>query len=153
MIQLIMLGCGLAMDAFSVSISFGACHPKSRIYSALRLAFFTGFFQFIMPLIGWFIGELLGKIFFKYSNWIAFGILTAIGLKMIIEAIIEKEKCDPVDISRGKHLVFICFATSIDALAAGLTLGILNIHLLPAASIIGCITFIFSFSGVYLGKI
>ena len=153
MIQLILLGSGLAMDAFSVCLSFGVCHPKSKIYSALRLAFFTGFFQFLMPLIGWFIGELLGKYFFKYSNWIAFGILTAIGLKMIIEAIIEKEKCDPVDISRGKHLIIVCLATSIDALAAGLSLGIMNMPLLMAATVIGCITFIFSFSGVYLGKI
>ena len=153
MIQLILLGSGLAMDAFSVSVSFGACHPKSKISSAFRLAFFTGFFQFIMPLAGWFVGELLGKFFFKYSNWIAFGILTAIGLKMIIEAVIEKDDCKTIDISKGRHLILICLATSIDALAAGLSLGLLKMSLLMAAAIIGLITFLFSFAGIYLGKI
>ncbi len=153
MIQLIFLSLGLAMDAFSVSISFGVCHPKSKINSSLRLAFFTALFQFLMPLLGWFVGSLLGKIFLKGSYLIAFIILLGIGLKMIIDAIIKKEKCDPIDISKGKHLIVVCLATSLDALAAGLSLGLLNTNLLLSVSMIGIITFILSFTGVYLGKI
>jgi putative Mn2+ efflux pump MntP len=153
MIQLILLSFGLAMDAFSVSVSFGICHPKSKIQTDLRLAFFTALFQFMMPLIGWIIGCILGNIFFKGSNWIAFIILLGIGIKMIIDAIIKKEECNPIDISRGKHLIIICLATSIDALAAGLSLGILKTPLFLSVSIIGIITFILSFSGIYLGKI
>ena len=153
MIPLLLLSLGLAMDAFSVSVSFGVCHPKSRINSSLRLAFFTGLFQTMMPLIGWLIGSILGKIFLKGSCFIAFIILFGIGIKMIIDAIIKKEDCKPIDISKGKHLFIICIATSIDALAAGLSLGILKTDLLLSISMIGIITFILSLTGVYLGKI
>lgn len=153
MIQLILLALGLAMDAFSASISFGVCHPKSKITSSLRLAFFTALFQFAMPLIGWFVGNIIGKIFFKGSCLIAFLILLGVGLKMIVDALIKKEECKTIDISKGKHLIIVCFATSLDALAAGLSLGLLNNNLLLSVSIIGTITFILSFAGVYLGKI
>jgi putative Mn2+ efflux pump MntP len=153
MIQLLLLSLGLAMDAFSVSVSFGVCHPKSKIIPALRLSFFTACFQFMMPLIGWFIGKILGNIFIKGSFFIAFLILFAIGLKMIIEALIKKDKCAPVDISKGKHLIIICFATSIDALVAGLSLGILKTSLILSISLIGLVTLALSFTGVYLGKI
>lgn len=153
MMGVLLLSLGLAMDAFSVSVCFGVCHPKSKITSALRLAFFTALFQFMMPLLGWYIGKLLGNIFFKGSSLIAFLILLIIGLKMIIEALIKKDECDPVDISRGKHLIIVCFATSIDASAAGLSLGILKTPLLLSVSLIGLITLLLSFTGVYLGKI
>ncbi len=153
MIEVLLLSLGLAMDAFSVSVCFGVCHPDSKITSALRLAFFTAFFQFMMPLIGWFIGEILGNIFLKGSCLIAFLILFGIGIKMIIEALIKKDECDPIDISKGKHLIIVCFATSIDAAAAGLSLGILKTSLLISVSFIGFITLVLSFTGVYLGKI
>ena len=153
MIALLLLSLGLAMDAFSVSVSFGVCHPKSKIISALRLAFFTGLFQTMMPLIGWFVGSILGKIFLKGSCFIAFIILFGIGIKMIIDAVIKKEDCKPIDISKGKHLIIVCLATSIDALAAGLSLGILKTDLLLSISMIGIITFFLSFTGVLLGKI
>ena len=153
MIEIILLSNGLAMDAFSVSVSFGCCHPNSKLTSALRLAFFTGLFQFFMPLIGWFAGHFIGKFFLTQSYWIAFGILTIIGIKMIIDAVMKKAECLPVDISRGKHLLGVCTATSIDALAAGLSLGILKTSLFLSAGLIGIITFTLSLLGVYLGKI
>ena len=153
MIPLILLALGLAMDAFSVSVSFGVCHPKSKIDSALRLAFFTALFQTMMPLFGWIIGNIIGNVFFKGSYCIAFIILLGIGIKMIIDAIIKKEDCNPIDISKGKHLIIVCLATSIDALAAGLSLGILKTNLLLSISMIGIITFILSFTGIYFGKI
>lgn len=153
MIPLLLLSLGLAMDAFSVSVSFGVCHPKSKINSCLRISFFTALFQFMMPLFGWLIGSILGKIILEGSYYIAFVILLGIGIKMIIDAIIKKEDCKPIDISKGKHLLIVCLATSIDALAAGLSLGILKTPLLLSITMIGIITFFLSFSGVFLGKI
>jgi len=153
MIQILLLALALAMDAFSVSVSFGICHKDSKIISALRLAFFTGLFQFAMPLLGWLIGSFISSIIVKYSCWISFIIFSGIGIKMIVDAVKLKEECDPIDISRGKHLIAVCIATSIDALVAGFSLGLLKTSLIVSVSAIGIITFLLSFIGVYLGKV
>jgi putative Mn2+ efflux pump MntP len=144
------------MDAFSVCVSYGCCHKDAKITSALRLSFFTGLFQFGMFLTGLFGGNYLGG-FFKnngsiITSWIAFILLLFLGGKMIIDAVFKKEECNPVDISRGKALLVACFATSIDALIAGISLGIMNVPFWISASMIGIITFILSLAGVYIGK-
>ena len=155
LVYILLLSIGLAMDAFSVCVSYGICQKEGKFTSALRLAFFTGLFQFLMPLLGWFGGNLVGRFFTKYSSWIAFIILLILGIKMIIDSILKKEdkECKPVDISKGKHLIIICIATSIDAFAAGLSLGILKIPLLISTAMIGIITFLISLAGVYVGKL
>jgi len=155
MIKILLLSYGLAMDAFSVCVSYGVCHKDAKLTCSLRLAFFTGFFQFIMTLLGWFGGSFLGKYFIKFGPWIAFLILSGIGIKMIIDSLIKKEDCKPIDISRGKQLIIASLATSIDAFIAGFSIGFLNlnIHFLIIAGIIGIITFKLSLIGIYLGKI
>jgi manganese efflux pump family protein len=152
MIYLLLLSVGLAMDAFSVCISYGVCQPKARFFSCLRLPISTGTFQFIMPILGWFGGKLIGGFLNDYSKWIAFAIFMIIGIKMIIDSLTKKEDCEVVDISKGIKLLIVSIATSIDAFAAGLSLGLLKEPLLLSAGLIGGITFVISLAGVYLGK-
>jgi manganese efflux pump family protein len=147
------LSVGLAMDAFAVSIGYGVCNKNANFRSALRLSFHTALFQVLMPLAGWFAGNYLGKFVSNLSPWIAFALLAFIGIKMILESFKKKDDCDICDISRGKHLIMVCLATSIDAFAAGLSIGLLNISLIISLSMIGIITFILTFAGVYAGKI
>ncbi len=151
-ITIILLSFALAMDAFAVCISYGICNRNSKFRDAFRLAFHTALFQVLMPLLGYICGNLLGKFVSKYSPFIAFATLLIIGIKMIIESFNQKEECERVDFSRGKALIFICIATSIDAFAAGISLALLGLPMYISLIFIGTITFVISFSGVYLGK-
>jgi len=152
MIQIALIAVALAMDAFSVSVSYGVCQPNANFSSCLRIPFFTGLFQFFMPILGWLIGKLIGGVFIEYGSWIACVIFVIIGIKMIVDSIIRKESCEAVDISKGRSLILLSIATSIDAFAAGLSLGILKTPLIISAGMIGGITFFIALSGVYLGR-
>lgn len=152
-IAVVLLGFALSMDAFSVCVGFGVCYRKANFWSAFRLSIITAVFQAMMPLIGWFGGNAIGSYMSKLSPVIASSLLFIIGIKMLIEAFKVKEDCDIYDISKGKHLLFVAVATSIDALAAGITIGILNIPIIMSVSIIGIITLVMAFSGVFIGKI
>lgn len=149
---ILLIGFSLAMDAFSVSVGYGVCFKRCEMAAALRIALSTALFQALMPLGGWFLGNMLGKFISTISPYIAFFLLLFIGIKMFIEALKSGEECSIEDISRGKRLIAISIATSIDAFAAGFGLGLLNFPLILSISIIGLITFIMSFLGVYLGK-
>jgi len=152
-ITIILLSIGLAMDAFAVSISYGICNKDAEFRDALRLAFHTALFQILMPLAGYIFGDLLGRFISFFSPFIASGLLVIIGIKMIIESFKNKEECQRVDISKGKALLFICIATSIDAFAAGISIGLINLPMAVSLIFIGSITFIMSFTGVYIGKV
>lgn len=155
-LYVLILSLSLAADAFSVSVGYGVCHKNASIASAFRIALATGLFQLIMPLIGWLLGNFLGGIIASFGAFIASVILVIIGSRMIIEAYekkIKNEVCIPVDISRGKELIIVALATSIDALLAGFSFGMMDIPLALAVITIGLITFILSFSGVFLGKV
>ncbi len=150
-ISIILIGFGLAMDAFAVSITSGVTMKKYDIKHAFRVALFFGFFQAIMPLIGWAAGFTFRKQVETYSHWIAFIILLIIGCKMIYEAIKIKEvnnKCDPTNLL---VLFGLAVATSLDALAVGVSFSLLKITITRPIIIIGVITFILSFAGVKLG--
>lgn len=144
----------LAMDAFSVSISAGMIIKKPDFRHYFRLSFHFGLFQFMMPIIGYFFGAYLENYIKGYDHWLAFGLLAFIGLKMIREAFSEKETADfeRKDPSRGFSLILLALATSIDALAVGLSIGVLNQPVLLPAIIIGVICSVFSVTGVFIGK-
>lgn len=149
-ISIIFLAVGLAMDAFSVSITRGLT-LKCNIKHALVIALFFGGFQALMPVVGWFSGIQLQSIFSALAPWIAFLLLLGIGLKMIYESIYTKEE----DVSRVfslKEILILSVATSIDAFAVGVTFAILNTSIVIPVVAIGLITFILSFIGVYIGK-
>jgi len=143
---------GLAMDAFAVSIVSGAAYKQLNIKHALRLALFFGGFQALMPLIGFLAGQTLKGYIANFDYWIAFGLLSAIGCKMIYESTkikLAHQNPEPMNIA---VLLALSVATSIDALTVGLTLSILKISITLAAAIIGLITFILSYLGVFIGK-
>ncbi len=150
---LLLIAIGLSMDAFAVAVANGALMGKLRIRPALRLAVFFGGFQAIMPVIGWFAGMGFKNLISSVDHWIAFGLLAAIGGKMIYESLgLEKEcggarRCD-----ENMLLLFsLAVATSIDALVVGLSFSFLGVSVPLPALFIGCVTFLISFGGVYLG--
>ncbi|MGF7118427.1 manganese efflux pump MntP family protein [Methanobacterium oryzae] len=149
-ISIFLLAIGLAMDAFSVSITRGLT-LKCNIKHAFIIAIFFGGFQAIMPVIGWLSGLKLQSIVSTLAPWIAFILLLAIGIKMIYESFSGEEE-DVCSAFSLKELLILSIATSIDAFAVGVTFAFLNTSILQPILIIGIVTFILSFIGVYIGK-
>ncbi len=150
-VAILFIAFGLAMDAFAVSVTSGFAIKTLKINHALRIATSFGVFQAIMPLIGWLAGFGLRDFISGVDHWVAFGLLSVIGVKMIIESTKMKsaeKKADPLNIY---VLLILSVATSIDALAVGLTLSVLKTAVITPALIIGVVTFILSFIGVYIG--
>lgn len=157
-VDFILLGIGLAMDAFAVSICKGLGMTKVNKSQLIIIASFFGGFQAIMPLIGYFLGNIFAKYVMQFSHWIAFALLLFIGGKMIIDAI--KERNDKLDVEDKdkpvgfKEITALAIATSIDALAIGVTFAFYQeINIVLAVIIIGVITFILSAIGVFIGNI
>jgi len=151
-ISIIFIAFGLAMDAFAVSITSGLTIKQLRINDALKIAIFFGSFQAIMPLIGWSAGLSFRDFISGIDHWIAFGLLSLIGCKMIYESSkmeVNSKKIDPLNVY---VLLMLSIATSIDALAVGLSLSFLNVSIALPAIIIGVVTFLLSIFGVYLGN-
>lgn len=149
-ISILFLAVGLAMDAFSVSITRGLT-LKCNIKHALIIAVFFGGFQAVMPVAGWFSGIQLQNIISTLAPWIAFLLLLGIGIKMIYESLFTKDE-DVCKVFSLKELLILSIATSIDAFAVGVTFAILNTAIITPIIIIGLVTFILSFIGVYIGK-
>lgn len=151
-LSILLIALGLAMDAFAVAISSGYMIKHIKAKNALTIAIFFGLFQAIMPIIGWLSGMTLRNFIAGFDHWIAFGLLCIIGGKMIYESFklaTTENKIDPLNI----YVLFILsIATSIDALAVGLSLSFLKVAIALPAIIIGIVTFILSFLGVYIGN-
>ena len=150
--EIIIIAFGLALDAFAVSLGAGAVGRIGNHRGALRLAFHFGIFQFLMPVIGWYIGFRIEPLVKSVDDWIAFVLLTYIGVKMILDSYkpVGEFRQDP---SKGKQMVLLSVATSIDAFVMGFSLAILMISVWYPAFIIGLITALLSITGIYLGKV
>lgn len=151
-ISLLLLAIALAMDAFGVSITDGIIIKKIRVRDAVKIGLFFGAFQFIMPLIGSFLASIAEKYIEAFDHWIAFGLLLFLGARMIIEAF-KKENEIPKN-PLGVHTLFLmAIATSIDALAAGVTLpAVTSIPITVCSLVIGIVAFVFSFCGIFIGS-
>ena len=149
--EISLIAVSLAMDAFAVAVSSGVILKQMKLKHAMRIASFFGFFQALMPVIGW----ISGRTFYKYicscEHWIAFVLLSAVGGKMIYEALQSDKEAnfDPLNVY---VLFMLAIATSIDALAAGVTFSFLNIDIWQSVFLIGTITFIISLIGTQIGK-
>lgn len=152
LIEIILSGIALAMDAFAVSICKGLTLKKMEISKALICGIYFGVFQALMPLIGYFIGKSFITFIESFDHWIAFAILAIIGINMIRESF-SKEEVDP-DFS-AKAMLILALATSIDALTMGLSFSMvdLRVNIFVAVTIIGVITFVLSGLGVFIGNI
>ncbi len=151
LLTIILLAVALAMDAFAVSIASGIAIKDLRIKHSLIIASWFGIFQALMPLLGWLSGVKLQRFISEVDHWIVFGLLFFIGCKMIYEAFqIEsvENRTDPMKIG---VLFSLSVATSIDAFAAGVSFALLHTGVITPVIIIGIITFIMSFIGVWIG--
>lgn len=152
LITIVLIALGLAMDAFAVSIVAGSVYRELHIRHALRMALFFGAFQALMPLVGSLAGLGLKAYISPYDHWIAFGLLAFVGGKMIYEAFEIESAEKNLDPSNLMILLALSLATSIDALAVGVTLSLLTRSIAVAVLIIGLITFALSYAGVAIGK-
>ena len=153
---LLLMGAGLSMDAFAVSICKGLSMRKVNKKQSLVIGLFFGGFQALMPFIGWLLGSRFEQYITSIDHWIAFILLGFIGGKMVVEAIREKDEAvevgkmdSPLDL---KEMFILAIATSIDALAVGITFAFLQVPIVEAVSIIGITTFVISVIGVYVGN-
>jgi len=146
LVTLLFIATGLAMDATAVSISSGLLIRKHRLFNGLRMAIIFGLFQALMPIIGWVAGVSFFSAISHFDHWIAFGLLGIIGGHMIYNGISSSQEntLNPASLSM---LLLLAIATSIDALAAGLSFAFLNVRIIRAVTVIGIVTLVFSATG------
>lgn len=150
-ISLILTAIAFSMDAFAVSICKGLSVKRVKIKNALCVGLWFGIFQMIMPLIGFYLSSALFKYIEKFDHWIAFTLLVIIGANMLREAISGEEENSDADFSFNTMMV-LAIATSIDALAGGVSLAVENANIFLAIALIGSVTFSFSYAGIYIGN-
>ena len=152
-VEVLLIGIGLSMDAFSVSICKGLTTKQFSWKIALTCGLWFGFFQALMPTIGYFLGAQFQEMIEAYDHWIAFGLLTLIGANMIREAVSDKEEESANGALDVKTMFLLAIATSIDALAVGVSFACIQVKLWSSVLIIGLTTFIFSMLGVKIGNV
>jgi manganese efflux pump family protein len=163
MLEILLVAVGLSMDAFAVSVSAAACSKNLRRSHMLRAAAAFGFFQFIMPLAGWFLGAAASGLIGRFDHWLAFALLAFVGGKMLAETIAEwRESPDascPVgeesakrDLSSKRITLLLAVATSLDALAVGITFAVIGKPALMPSLAIGLVTFVICSFGFFFGK-
>lgn len=151
-ITIVFLAIGLSFDSFAVSVCSGLNLPHIRFFQATKIAIFLAVFQSFMPLLGWLVGNSVKSVIEPVDHWIAFGLLSLIGGKMIIESFVSTENSEiknPLDI---RVILTLSLATSIDALAVGFSFATLLDKIVLAVVVIGVVTFIASMLGILLGK-
>ncbi len=151
--SILVIAIGLGMDAFSVAISVGANARAISFGPVFRLSFFFGLFQVLMPIVGWSAGASVANYIAGYDHWIAFGLLAFIGGKMIMESFNDEEVRDQsADPTKGLTLIMLSVATSIDALAVGLSFAFLKVSILYPSIIIGIVAFLMTAVGMLFGE-
>lgn len=150
-LTLLMLAISLSMDAFAVSVCGGLSLPSSsRIKGGVVFGVWFGGFQAFMPVVGYYIGARFAKLIDVYDHWIAFGLLSYIGITMLLEA---KDSCVyKYNITDNRRMLTLAVATSIDALAVGVSFVFLHVDIIKAAVFIGATTFLISFFGCVFGS-
>ena len=171
MIQTLLVALGLSMDAFAVSVSAGMCSAEPKRSRILRASFAFGFFQFLMPVLGWFLGRAFSAYIQNYDHWIAFGLLILVGAKMLKESLtpekaiaceddeLDQKATNPAmkttsgaDIDDPRNLLVLSIATSLDALAIGVSFSMLGTGIWIPALVIGVVTFFVCLLGFEFGK-
>ena len=149
-ISTLLIAVALAMDAFSVSLTKGFTQKNLKSNQILYYGLFFGFFQFMMPIIGYYIGGIISQFLASVASIIGFILLLAIGLNMIRESLEDED--ESADSFSFAEVTLLAIATSIDALAVGLTYALLNESIIIPSIIIGIVAFAFSIIGIFLGK-
>jgi manganese efflux pump family protein len=151
-LDILLIALSMSMDAFAVCLGVGTQERISGPRPTFRLAFHFGLFQFLMPIVGWFAGTTVLRYISTYDHWVAFALLAFVGIRMIRSGFDlngVEHKNDP---SRGWTLVILAFATSIDALVVGISLGLVGLRIWYPAVVIGLVTGLVSWLGLLLGN-
>ncbi len=151
-ISIFLIALALSMDAFSVAMAIGAAGRGHSSIAVIRLATAFGVFQFVMPILGWLLGKTVVSYISDYDHWIAFGLLLIVGLRMIKEYFDKDEKERTKDPTKGWSLLILSIATSIDALAVGVSFAFFDVNIYYASAIIGVVCFIITALGMIFGK-
>jgi putative Mn2+ efflux pump MntP len=151
-LEVFLIAISMAMDAFAVCLGAGAQDQASGHRPAFRLAFHFGLFQFLMPVVGWFAGTTIERFIASYDHWVTFGLLAFVGGRMLYSSFQPEAESRRNDPSRGWTLVLLSIAVSIDALAVGLSLGVMGIVIWFPAVVIGVVTGLLSWLGLKLGN-
>ncbi len=152
LLTIILIAIGLSFDTFAVSVSTGLTISKISFRQAFRIVIILAFFQAIMPLAGWFLGSQVANLISNYDHWIAFGLLTILGIKMIYESFKNNAvKTDSNNLTLPV-LVGMAIATSIDALVVGVSFAFVKLNIYYTILIIGATTFLVAMIGMLLGK-
>ncbi|HOI72739.1 MAG TPA: manganese efflux pump MntP family protein [Syntrophales bacterium] len=153
-LSILIIAVGLGMDAFSVAIGIGAVRGRVSPGPVLRLSVSFGVFQFFMPILGWLAGRTVVERISAYDHWVAFGLLLFVGVRMIHESFAGegRDRTDREDPTRGWTLLMLSVATSIDALAVGMTLALLKTPILYPSAVIGVVAFAMTMAGMLAGR-
>ena len=150
---LLVVAVSLAMDCFAVSLGIGSSPLPTTSCRVWRIAWHFGFFQFLMACLGWLLGSTIVTFISGFDHWIAFSLLAWVGIRMIREGISGGEEHESLeDPSKGKILVMLSLATSLDALAVGLSMALLKVNILAAGLVIGLVSFVLSVEGLLVGN-
>lgn len=156
LITILSIAVALAMDAFAVAIATGASLKSVSFRQVFRLSWHFGLFQALMPIIGWWLGTSVQGYVEAYAHWVAFGLLALVGSNMLKEAVTadadEVGDSSPKDSTKGMTLVILSTATSIDAMAVGLSMSMLNVSIIYPAIVIGLVAGVFTIVGIHLGE-
>jgi manganese efflux pump family protein len=150
-LSILLIAIGLAMDCFAVSLGIGTSPVKKDIHTVFRITFHFGLFQGLMTFLGWLAGSSIVNLIQNFDHWIAFALLAWVGARMIRESFSTKEEDNPCNPSRGKTLIMLSIATSIDALAVGLSLAFVDGSILISSLVIGVTSLLLSLLGLFIG--
>lgn len=151
-LSVVLIGLGLSADCFAVALGIGAAGKTFSLKNMLKVALAFGIFQMAMPLLGWLAGQTVVGFISQYDHWLAFVLLAFIGGKMILEFIRNESEGKSVDVNKWATLITLAVATSIDALAVGLSFAFLKINIILASCIIGVVAFSVSAFSFWLGR-
>jgi putative Mn2+ efflux pump MntP len=150
--EILLIAVSLAMDAVAVAVAAGASGYGERLRPAVRLAFHFGLFQFLMPVIGWWIGFGFARRIEQYDHWVAFMLLAGVGTHMLWEAFHPETEAPLSDPTRGMRMVALSVATSLDALAVGMSLAMVGVTIWYPSAVIGLVTGTLALVGIQLGN-
>jgi putative Mn2+ efflux pump MntP len=150
--EIFLIALSMAMDAFAVCLGAGTQPRTAGPRPTFRLAFHFGLFQFLMPVVGWFAGTTILRYIAAYDHWVAFGLLAFVGVRMVRSGFSGAGEAHQNDPSRGWTLVLLSLAVSIDALAVGLSLGLVGVTIWYPAVVIGVVTGLVAWLGLRLGN-
>jgi manganese efflux pump family protein len=152
LLAVLFISLGLSLDAFAVAMSVTAAGRSTGIRDEVRLSFHFGLFQFLMPVLGWFAGSAVQPHIERFDHWLVFALLAFVGVRMIRTGFSNVPESVPSNPTRGATMVVLSVATSLDALAVGLSLAFLGVDVVLPSIVIGLVTFAVTYFGMQLGK-